>query len=70
MLNLYLGGPKISNSENYDYLKIMNKKVSYLLNENKLLAAPTNTDTILMDNYKHDIFTFDGLLFRKANKMI
>jgi histidine ammonia-lyase len=70
MLNLHTRGSKIKNNENYDYLTIVNKKVSYLLNENKLLASPTNTDTILMDNFRHDIFTFDGLLFRKASKMI
>lgn len=46
------------------------KKVSYLVSENKLSAIPSNTDTILMNNYIHDVYISEGNSFKRLNAMM
>ena len=46
------------------------KKVSQLVARNKLTAAPTNADTIIMDNHSHDIFVDEGTPYNKTMTMI
>lgn len=46
------------------------KKVSYLVSENKLLAIPSNADTILMNSYIHDVYVSEGNAFRRLNTMM
>lgn len=70
ILNKYLTSNNIALSEYYDILKARLQKVSYLVAHNKNLAAPTNADTVIMDNYKHDIYVDEGTPFMKVHKMI
>ena len=37
---------------------------------NKALSAPTNADTVIMDNYRHDIYFDEGTPMLKVSKMI
>ena len=46
------------------------KKVSYLVSENKLSAFPSNADTILMNNYIHDVYISEGNSFKRLNTMM
>ena len=46
------------------------KQLSLLVPRNKLLACPTSADTVIMDNYQHDIFTDPASLLIKADTMI
>jgi len=46
------------------------KKVSVLVGNNKKLATPTNADTVILDNYSHDIFVDEASPLKKVMKMI
>ena len=46
------------------------KKVSLFVAKNKLIAAPTNAETVIMDNYQHDIFVDETTPINKVNQMI
>ena len=51
ILNQHLTSNDIKKKGYYPLLMSRLKKVSLLVGKNKLIAAPTNADTILMDNY-------------------
>jgi hypothetical protein len=46
------------------------KKVSYLVAKNKLLAIPTGCDTIIMQNFSHDVFVDEGTPFSKVKQIV
>lgn len=56
MLNRFLTKNKIENSESYSLMLTKLKKVSVLVSLNRKMMGPTNADTVIMDNYAHDIF--------------
>jgi hypothetical protein len=70
ILNKHLGKNTIELNEHYEYLMANLKKVSYLVSENKLLAIPSNADTILMNNYIHDVYISEGNAFKRLITMM
>jgi histidine ammonia-lyase len=60
MLNRYLGKNNITNNPHFEYLRILLKKYSYLVGENKILSIPSAIDTVLMHDYKHDLYVHEG----------
>lgn len=70
VLNPYLTQNNISKSPFYELLKTRLQKISYYVVHNKALSAPTNADTVIMDDYKHDIYYDEGTPMIKADKML
>jgi histidine ammonia-lyase len=71
ILNKHLTSNRLAaNKEHYELLMISLKKVSTLVAQNKLLAVPTNAETVIMDNYQHDIFVDEGSPICKLTRML
>lgn len=60
ILNPHLTHNNISQSPLFETFRVALAKASYHVVSGKLLAAPTNADTVIMDNYSHDIYFNDG----------
>jgi histidine ammonia-lyase len=60
ILNLHLGKNNIRSSPHFEYLRAQLRKASYLVPENKLLSSPSSADTILLQDYRHDIYVHEG----------
>jgi len=54
----------------YHFLMQKLHQISYLVVENKLLACPSSADTIMLDNYLHDIFRNEGSMLSKLTLML
>lgn len=70
MLNRFLTKNKIENSESYSLMLTKLKKVSVLVSLNRKMMGPTNADTVIMDNYSHDIFVDQGSPYTKIRELI
>ena len=70
MLNKYLAKNGLSESPVYDLLMTKLKKVSLLVSHNRKLASPTNADTVILDNYAHDVFVDEFSPSKKTTQMI
>ena len=46
------------------------RQISLLVGRSKYLTAPTNAETVIMDNYAHDIYVDEAAPLFKANKML
>lgn len=70
MQNKKLGRNELQKSGKLGSLRAGLQRSNYKVSEDKLLTLPTNSDTVLMDDYKQDVFSHEGLLFRKLSKMV
>jgi histidine ammonia-lyase len=65
LLNKYLNKSDIANNQHFSYLMILLKKNSYLVCENKQLAISSSADTILLNNYTHDVYANEGSSYKR-----
>lgn len=65
-----MGKNNIRNSIHYEYLRLLLKKSSYLVGENKLLATPSSADTILLHDYQHDIYSHEATAHNRLTTML
>jgi histidine ammonia-lyase len=70
MQNKQLGRNELQKSGKLGSLRAGLQRSSYKVSEDKLFTLPTNSDTVLMDDYKQDVFSHEGLVFRKLSKMM
>ena len=70
ILNRFLTANDIEKKGYCPLLMTKLKKNALLVGKNKLIAAPTNADTILMDNYQHDIYVDTATPLNKVNSII
>ena len=70
LLNKFLTKNNLPQSPLYDLLMIRLKRASPLVGENKIIAFPTNAETIIMDNYKHDIYVDVATPLYKTTRML
>lgn len=72
MLNFYLGKNNFqkSNPEDYNLLVGWIGKVSYFVPRNRLIASPSNADTMNHHNFEQDIYHNDGANYSKFGVMM
>lgn len=70
ILNSFLSENHIKDSPFFELFKAKLMKVSYDVVHNKALATSTNSDTVIMNEYKHDIYVDEGTPFIKMHKML
>jgi histidine ammonia-lyase len=70
MLNRHLGKNNISKNHHFEYLHILLKKYSYFVAENKVLAIPGSIDTVLMQDYKHDLYVHEGTAHARLTALL
>lgn len=69
-INPHLCHNNISKSPFIDLIRMALVKASHHVVNGKLLSGPTNADTVIMENYRHDIYFNDGVILGRLNKTI
>lgn len=70
ILNPHLTHNNISQSPLFDIFRVALAKVSHHVVKGKLLSAPSSADTVIMDNYRHDIYVNEGIIMGRLEKML
>ena len=70
MLNKFLTKNNISSSTFYPLMSAKLKKLSTIVGNNKRQCNPTNAETVILDNYAHDIFADEASPLKKITIMI
>ena len=70
MLNKFLTKNKVEGSPFYSLMLARMKKVSVLVSRNRKMMGSSNADTVIMDNYAHDIFVDEGSPYAKMTNLI
>lgn len=70
ILNTLLTENHIQSSPFFELFKANLMKLSYGVVHNKALATSTNADTVIMNEYEHDIYVDEGTPLMKMHKML
>jgi fructose-1,6-bisphosphatase len=70
ILNPHLTHNNVSQSPLFDIFRAALAKASHHVVRGKLLSAPSNADTVIMDNYRHDIYVDEGIIMGRLEKML
>lgn len=65
MLNKFLTKNNISSSPFYPLMNAKLKKLSTIVANNKRQCNPTNAETVILDNYTHDVFVDEASSLKK-----